>query len=146
MLGFKKSGIKTTPRMSAEEYLSKLMEKGFDENGVFEPDSVPMAPPVGYRKQPSMVEIVRDMVRGENLRKAAQEAGHETFEESEDFDVDDDVPLESGYENDFDPPIGEIAKEVEAFRKVKEPPPEKPGAGGKPPAKSPPLPPEADPE
>ena len=105
------------PRITEEEYLAKMLERGLDEHGRLIPDPVPIAPPVGYRKQPSMVEIVRDMVRGEKLRQAALESGHETFEESEDFDIGEDgEDLLSGYENDFDPPLSEIAREVEAER------------------------------
>lgn len=152
MLGiFKK---KPLPRLTPEAYLQKLVEKGFDKStGQFKPDPVPVAPPVGYRKQPSMVEIVRDMVQGERLRQEALAAGAETFEESEDFDIGDEDPdLMSGYENDFDPPLSEITREVEAERARKTPPPAPPspippegrgGAGGnRPPADSPPVAPE----
>lgn len=106
-------------QITVEEYLEKLIAKGINPAGQEVPDPVPMAPPIGYKKQPSMVEIVRDMVRGEKLRLEALEAGSETFEESEDFDVGDEnaIELRSGYENDFDPPLVEIAKEVEIARK-----------------------------
>lgn len=143
MLGlFKK---KPLPRLSPEAYLEKLVKKGFDKNtGQFVPDPVPMAPPVGYRKQPSMVELVRDMVRGEHLRREALEAGYESFEESEDFDMDDEDPLmSSGFENDFDPPLSEITREVEAERarhvssSVADSS-KSGGAGGSPPADDPP--------
>lgn len=127
------------PRITEEEYLAKMLERGLDEHGRLVPDPVPIAPPVGYRKQPSMVEIVRDMVRGEKLRQAALESGHETFEESEDFDIGEDgEDLLSGYENDFDPPLSEIAREVEAERARNKPAEvadasESGGAGGVPP-------------
>jgi hypothetical protein len=67
------------------------------------PDPVPMAPPVGYVKQESLTEKIRAMVRGEHLRLAAINAGAETFEESDDFDVGDDVDPSSPYEEVFDP-------------------------------------------
>lgn len=144
------------PRITEEEYLAKMLERGLDEHGRLIPDPVPIAPPVGYRKQPSMVEIVRDMVRGEKMRQAALESGHETFEESEDFDVGEDgEDLMSGYENDFDPPLSEIAREVEAERARSQPAKavdasvdasSSGGAGGQsPPAESPPAAPEGPP-
>lgn len=74
-------------------------------------DPTPMAPPVGYRRQPSMVEIVRQMVRSERLRAEAEAADMETFEESDDFDVGDDFDPTSPYENEFDPPIREMVQE-----------------------------------
>lgn len=99
------------------------------------PDPTPVAPPVGYKKQPSMVEYIRDMVRSEKLRQEAEAAGYETFEESEDFDVGDDNDPTSPWENEYDPPISEIRSEVERNRK---PPSATPGAS---PGAPPPNPP-----
>lgn len=96
-------------QLELEEYLDKLARKGLDKDGRLIPDSVPLAPPIGYKKQPSMVEIVREMVKSERLAEEARRAGHETFEESEDFDVGDDPELlRSPFENEFDPPLDEI--------------------------------------
>lgn len=67
------------------------------------PDPVPMAPPVGYKKQPSMIEIVRDMVRSEHLRRYAEGKEQDTFEEADDFDVDDDPDPLTKYEAEFEP-------------------------------------------
>lgn len=66
-------------------------------------DPVPMAPPVGLTRSPSLAEQIRSMVRRE-LSEAAHDQGMETFEESEDFEVDDD-PLDphTPYEAVFDP-------------------------------------------
>lgn len=135
-------------RITQEEYLAKMLAHGKNPDGTVKFDPTPIAPPIGYKKQPSMVEIVREMVRGERLAQAAREGGHETFEESEDFDVDDEPSqLRSEWENDFDPPLAELLKagqEVvdERERKSKDTPPVGPqeaagksgGAGGGPPA------------
>lgn len=127
-------------QMDLETYLAKLLEKGLTPDGKEISDPVPLGPPIGYKKQPSMVEIVRDMVRGERLREAALSVGQETFEESEDFDVGDEnaAELRSGYENDFDPPIAEIAKEVETNRAKKKPSTTASPAPAKPPEAPPP--------
>lgn len=126
-------------RMTVEEYLGKLTAKGLNADGTMNVDPTPIAPPIGYKKHPSMVEIVRDMVRSEKLAQAAREAGAETFEESEDFDVGDEGPLlQSPWENDFDPPLETLlqagrealaGKEAAAAAALKEG-----GAGGIPPA------------
>lgn len=82
-----------------------------------EMDPVPIAPPIGYKKQPSMVDHIRSMIRSERLREEAEAAGQESWEEADDFGPDDDddfVPL-SGYESDFDPP-----GVIEAKRRFKE--------------------------
>lgn len=65
--------------------------------------AIPLAPPVGYVKQPSLSERIRAMVRSEHLRAAAEGAGYETFEESEDFEVGEDYDPRSPYEEQFDP-------------------------------------------
>lgn len=135
-------------RLTVEEYMAKLVEKGLNPDGSPVLDPTPMAPPIGYKKTPSMVEIVRDMVRGERLRQEALESGHETFEEAEDFDIGDDPEqLRSPYENDFDPPLGELLKagEAETRRKraiadaggVPDKPNKTPNVGGAGDAKSP---------
>lgn len=45
------------------------------------------------------------MVVSEKLRMEALAAGQETFEEADDFDVDDDFDPTSPYEVNFDPPL-----------------------------------------
>lgn len=70
-------------------------------------DGTPIAPPLGFIKQPSLHELMRAMVlEHANLRAQGQDP--ETFEEADDFDVDDeDEPSRSSpYEQNFDP-IGE---------------------------------------
>jgi len=54
------------------------------------PDPIPMEPPINYVRQPHLWETIRDMVRSEALAQRAREAGRETFEEAEDFDIEDD--------------------------------------------------------
>lgn len=111
-----KGVLRRRPRqLDLEEYLKKLADKGLHPDGTPVLDPVPLAPPIGYKKHPSMVEIVRDMVRSERLAQAARDAGAETLEEAEDFDVEDDYDLHSPWENDFDPPLVEL---IEAGRQV----------------------------
>lgn len=96
-------------QLELEDYLKKLDRKGLDKEGRLVPDPTPIAPPIGYKKQPSMVEIVREMVRSERLAAEARAMGHETFEESEDFDVGDEPEFaRSQWENEYDPPLQEI--------------------------------------
>lgn len=77
-----------------------------DDNGHEVVDSTPLSPPIGWQKQPSMVDIIRDMVRSERLKQEAEEAGFESFEEADDFDVgeDRDQLPHTPYEAVFDPP------------------------------------------
>lgn len=100
------------------------------------PDPVPIAPPVGYRRQPTMVEHIRNMVRSERLRQEAEAAGMESFEESEDFEIDgEDADPASPWENEFDPPVNELREAVEADkakRTAKPKPPSSPSPEGSP--------------
>lgn len=98
-------GIKQPPRMSIEDYEAKMDERGLTLDGKELPDPTPMAPPVGFVKQPSMIENIRNMIRSEALRQAALETGHESFEDADDFDVPDDPEPISRHEvaDDLEP-------------------------------------------
>jgi len=128
------------PRIPIKDYLGKLLSRGLTAEGQQAPDPTPIAPPIGYKRQPTMVEIVRDMVRSERLAQEALASGHETFEESEDFDIGDDPEdLRSGFENDFDPPVRELLRAGQEAMDAKK----TPGVeGAEPPPKAPSPPPQ----
>lgn len=76
------------------------------------PSPLPIAPPIGYKKTPSLSDQIRDMVRSEKLAAALAAQGVETFEESDDFDIPDDpIDPQSAYEADFE------GDALEPFRK-----------------------------
>lgn len=75
----------------------------FDDLGREIMDPTPIAPPIGYRKQPSIAEQMRAMIRSERLREEAAAQGYESFEEADDFDVDDDFDPTSPFEEQFEP-------------------------------------------
>lgn len=60
-----------------------------DEKGREIPDPRPMEMPLGMRKPESMEDMIRRYVRVEASRIAQQE-GMESFEEADDFEVEDD--------------------------------------------------------
>lgn len=132
----------TKPFKSVEEFCTKptfdedgvQVSSGIGLNGQEYPDPVPLEPPVGFVAPPDLMTMIRTMIRSEQFRQAADTLDFETFEESDDFDLDDD-PLD---------PLTE-------YERVFEPPPEAPPAPGaapqdaaKPPSPSPaPVPPKA---
>ena len=59
-------------------------------------DPTPVAPPVGYEKQPSMIDIIKQQVAQVSL--SAQDEGFETIDDANDFEVDDDPFPSSPYE------------------------------------------------
>lgn len=103
-----------------EDYLERQKKRGY-VGALQEVDPTPMAPPIGYIKRESLFDTVREMVRSEALRQAAEESGLETFEEADDFDIPDDpIDPSSPYENDFDPDIREMLVEGSKSLKAKE--------------------------
>lgn len=75
-----------------------------DEHGHEIVSNVPMAPPVGYKKEPSVSDRIREMVKSEMLRREVEAAGLETLEEADDFEIPDDpVDPSTPFEAHFDP-------------------------------------------
>ncbi|AZL82911.1 hypothetical protein [Apis mellifera associated microvirus 39] len=77
-----------------------------DEHGHEVPDPRPMAIPAGFRRPETLAEQVQRLVRT-HISMQAQNEGFESFEEAEDFDIEDDhgEPT-TPYETEFDPVLG----------------------------------------
>lgn len=80
----------------------KTNEGYLDAHGREKPDPTPMAPPIGYQKTEPLHVRIKRMVQSELSQRAADE-GFDTWEEDQDFDVDDDYDPSSPYEETFDP-------------------------------------------
>lgn len=76
--------------------------EGRREIGMEFPNPVPLAAPFGFSEQPPIWEQIRAMVKRE-LSAGAEEAGYETEEEANDFDVGDDFDPFSPWEEVFEP-------------------------------------------
>lgn len=94
-----------------EKYTRAVRRRSFlTKDGRELPDPTPMAPAIGFKRQPTIADRLREIVRSEHMRIAAEEAGKETFEEADDFDVGDEddynprSPYEIPFEKFFDPP------------------------------------------
>lgn len=88
---------------------------GFNARGEEIPDPRPVALPVGFKRPQSLQERMKYLLRSEELQRAQERAGIETFDEADDFEVDEQDPLQgTPYEDDFDPERpGAIAREQE---------------------------------
>lgn len=95
-----------------------VQELYLDENGHEMPNPVPMQPPVGYRRQPTIAEQIRQQIRLASLEAA--QAGAETEEEANDFDVGEDMEPSSPWEHDF-----EVDPALEHMIALQSRPPEK---------------------
>lgn len=126
-----------------EEAELRAAEKLLDPLGRELCDPTPMEPPIGYNPQPTLVEQMRLMIQGERMRLAAMEMGAESFEEADDFDMDEDPAPASPYEEYFEPtPARELKKRASAANAPPQEPSEpKTGAAtsGAPPTEPPPA-------
>lgn len=82
------------------------LREGFDEFGRELPDPTPMEVPVSYCQGPTLKETIQRMMHHEMLRQRADAEGFDSFEEGDDFEIEDD-PLDphTPYEAYFDPPV-----------------------------------------
>lgn len=76
-----------------------------DENGWEVLDPNPVEVPIGAKRPETLAEQVQRLVRT-SVSAYAQAQGEETWEEAEDFDVEDDFDPSTPYETFFDPVLG----------------------------------------
>lgn len=96
--------------LELEEFM--LMKRNYlNDDGAEQPDPTPIAPPVGYKKAPSLVENMRAMIREHALAMAIAGSEAETFEEADDFDVADDFDPTSPWEGEFEP-VADINRDI----------------------------------
>lgn len=79
--------------------------KRLDEFGQEIPDPRPVRIPAGFRRPETLAEQVQRLVRT-HISRDAEQNGMETWEEANDFDVDDDFDPSTPYETFFDPVLG----------------------------------------
>ena len=91
------------------EYMQRAIDASKQDYGFLNvrghevPDPTVIEPPLGYVQSPDLMEQMRQMVRNE-MSRIAEANEFETFEEADDFDIDDDpVDYTSPFELYFDP-------------------------------------------
>lgn len=83
-------------------------------------DPTPVAIPV--KKRPTQGERLREIIRSEALSRELASQGVETFDEADDFEIEDDpVDPQTPYEEVFDGNVLEDAYRVAAARQPKRP-------------------------
>lgn len=95
--------IFTTPEVINE--FGEQVSSAIGRDGKEYPDPIPTAPPVGYTQPPDIMTMIRTMIQSEQVRQRLAQEDMETFEEADDFDIEDDPvdPL-TEYEKVFLPP------------------------------------------
>lgn len=92
------------------------MKPNYNEYGEEILDQTPVAMPLKFKIPVPLSEKIRQMVR-EEVSQAAEENGLETFEEADDFEIEDEVSLPgTPYEEDFDPDQKFIADREAAIK------------------------------
>lgn len=81
-------------------------------DGSERPDPRPMELPVGFERPESIQDLIKRLVTDQRIREELETSDVESFEEADDFDVEDDVPVNSPYEENFDP-MGVISRDQE---------------------------------
>lgn len=64
----------------------------YNEKGEELPDPTPLALPVGFTRPPTLSELVARLVLDPATQRELNDAGIETEEEANDFDVEDEIP------------------------------------------------------
>lgn len=80
-------------------------EVRLDAEGREIPDPNPMEVPAGMKRPETLAEQVQRLVRTSISAHAAM-TGKESFEEADDFDIEEDFDPSTPYETQFDPVIG----------------------------------------
>lgn len=90
-----------------------------DKNGHEVVDSTPMAPPLGYVEQPSMMDMIAAQVRASRL-EAELDALEESEEDADDFEIHDDTDALPGtpWENDKEPSLKDARKRAVALEQA----------------------------
>lgn len=103
-MGRKKKQVE--PEELSPAYLTTDKHNRFNERGEEVLNPTVMAPPVGYKKQESMFDIVREQIRRSKVDRFLEDKEPESEEEADDFEIEDDPVLPgTRWENDMVPSI-----------------------------------------
>lgn len=83
-----------------------------DENGHEIPDPTPLGIPSGFKRPETLAAQVQRLVQG-SLSRHAELQGNESWEEANDFNVDDEFDPTTPFEEFFDPVIGRSVTPLE---------------------------------
>lgn len=85
----------------------------YDEEGREIMDPTPVAIPAGFKPPETIEEKILRLVRAREIQAQLEAQGLETFEDAEDFDVDDDFDPATPFEMVFDVGLGKEVTRAE---------------------------------
>ena len=93
-------------RLGFDPETGEVVISRLDQHGHEVLDRTPLELPAGFRRPETLAEQVQRLVRT-SISDYAGEKGYETFDEANDFDIEDDpIEPETAYEEVFDPVLG----------------------------------------
>lgn len=99
----------------------KKAEAKHDAFGNEKINPTPLEPPLGYKRVPSLSEMIAQQVRRMKIELLEDDAIQETEEEADDFEVGDDFHPLSPHENDHIPSIKVLKQKAKEINdKIKE--------------------------
>lgn len=107
-----RTGVLTLKRISRQDRFLNIL-------GQEMPDPRPHAPSLGQKPEVHIRDYIRTLVHNERLQADLDAAGHDTFEEANDFEVGEDYFPDSQYENDLEPTVAELIREGTASLSAK---------------------------
>lgn len=97
-------GLKSKPNEKSEQL--EMWPDGRSHilpDGSEVPDPKPVALPVGFERPESIHDLIRRLVTDPSIRDEMKNAELESFDEADDFDIEDDVMVNSPHEDVYDP-------------------------------------------
>lgn len=90
--------------------------RALSPNGREALDPTPVAIPVGFKRPPSLEEQIKRLVADRDIQRSLSEAGVETFEEANDFDIPDDPPDPRALDEEwYDPALNRTVTAREVY-------------------------------
>lgn len=99
-------------------FLRSKKGRTLDANGREVLDPTPVAIPAGFKRPPSLEEQIKRLVADRDIQRSLSDAGLETFDEANDFDIPDDPPDPAAIDEEWwDPVLRRTVTTREVFEK-----------------------------
>lgn len=108
--------------------MKSTWDEGFHN---FFPDQTPVELPLGYEQPESLAQMIARMIQAADFRKMSDQAGVESFDESDDFDVEGDDEFVSEHEMSLMQEEYHVPRMQEEVEGEKEPKSEKAASNAK---------------
>lgn len=88
----------------------------FNDRGEELLDDRPMSAAVGFKRPPSLADLVKSLIRNEQVQRDFETHGIETFDDADNFNTGEDMDMTSPWEENFDPLYPHIGARLDEVR------------------------------